>query len=1046
MIAWFAKNGVAANLLMGIILVSGFLSIRGLKMELFPDFDLDLVTVSVIYPGAAPLEVEEGICKQIEEKIWDLSGIKEINSFARENLGIVSIQVDSGKDAKVLADEIKVRVDSISTFPEEAEKPIVEVATQKRRVLALAIHGDCDEKSLRKLADKTLDELTNIPGITQVEIMGIRKPEIGIEISEQALREYGLSFDGVAGALRKASVDVPGGVARTSSGETLLRSVGKARKGKEFDQIELISSPNGSSLKLGEVATVKDSFEDKTLYTNFSGQSAVTLRVFRVGKQSPLDISEKVNAYVKEALPALPEGVGMTIWQDSSYYLQGRLQMMIRNACQGLILVFLVLSLFLRPSLAVWVAIGLPISFMGAFASMGVMGASINLVSLFAFIVVLGILVDDAIVVGESVYTLGSKGQKPLSAAIEGTHLVAVPVTFAILTSMVAFVPMLFLPGWLGKLMKDIPLVVIPALFFSLIESKFILPYHLSLCRFDKKPGNWLAKLQGKISTGLENFIVNSYQPFLGVCLRNRYLTISAFFGIFAITIGLIVGGHVPSIRGIPPVPSDYITVKVTMQDGVPAISTEKALAEIERARQTVIEFLDKEGEPNPFKHAMITMGAQPFAGGPKSSSNIVSGSNMGEISVELIKSEDRTRSAPEISALWRKRIGPLPGIKQLYFGDVAAGGTRTAIDIEIAGQDLNSMTEASKEIKDRLSTYDGLFDISDTYAGGKRELKLKLKPEGLSLGLTQADLGRQVRQAYYGEEIQRIQRDRDEVKVMLRYPLEDRKTLTALNSLRIRTPQGIEAPLEEIASFELGQGSPTVKRANRARIVNVQSSADKVVADIPSIEKDLETKIIPKLKEKFPKLRFSFVGERKEQGESDSGLAQAGGIALFVIYALLAIPFRSYVQPFLIMSVIPFGLIGAVFGHYLFGMPLSQLSHFGLVALTGVVINDSLVMVHYVNKRAKDTPVLEAAKLAGTARFRAILLTSLTTFVGLLPILFERSLQAQFLKPMAIAIGFGVLFATFITLLLVPCLYLILNDATVLSGKLRRKNEVGSE
>lgn len=1042
MIAWFAKNGVAANLLMGIILVSGIFSIRGLKMELFPDFDLDLVTISVPYPGAAPLEVEEGICKQIEEKIWDLPGIKEMNSFARENFGVVSIQVASGKDAKVLADEIKVRVDSISTFPEEAEKPIVEVATQKRRVLALAIHGKCDEKSLRKLADKTLDELTNLPGITQVEIMGIRKPEIGIEISEQTLREHDLSFDEVAGGLRKASVDVPGGIARTSSGETLLRSVGKARKGTEFDQIELISSPNGSSLKLGDLATVKDSFEDKTLYTKFAGQPAVTLRVFRVGKQSPLDISEKVNAYVKETLPSLPEGVGMTIWQDSSYYLEGRLQMMIRNASQGLILVFLVLSLFLRPSLAVWVAIGLPISFMGAFATMGVIGASINLVSLFAFIVVLGILVDDAIVVGESVYTLGSKGQKPLNAAIEGTHLVAVPVTFAILTSMVAFVPMLFLPGWLGKLMKDIPLVVIPALFFSLIESKFILPYHLSLCRFDKKPGNWLSRLQGKISIGLENLIKNSYQPFLEVCLRNRYLTMSAFFGILAITIGLIAGGHVPSIRGIPPVPSDYITVKITMQDGVPAISTEQALAELERARLKVIGFLDQEGEPNPFKYAMMTMGAQPFAGGPKSSSNIVSGSNMGEISVELIKSEDRTRSAPEISALWRERIGPLPGIKQLYFGDVAAGGTRTAIDLEIAGQDFSAMTEAAKEIKERLGTYDGLFDISDTYAGGKRELKLKLKPEGRSLELTQADLGRQVRQAYYGEEIQRIQRDRDEVKVMLRYPLEDRKTLTALNYLRIRTPKGVEAPLEEIASLEIGQGSPTIKRANRTRIINVQSSADKVEADIPSIERDLEQNFIPMLKEKFPKLRFSFVGERKEQGESDSGLAQAGGIALFVIYGLLAIPFRSYIQPFLIMSVIPFGLIGAVFGHFLFDMPLSQLSHFGLVALTGVVINDSLVMVHYVNKRAKDTPILEAAKLAGTARFRAILLTSLTTFVGLLPILFERSLQAQFLKPMAIAIGFGVLFATLITLLLVPCLYLILNDITSLPDKLFRKSK----
>lgn len=1037
MIAWFAKNGVAANLLMGVIIISGVFSIRGLKMELFPDFDLDLVTISVPYPGAAPLEVEEGICRQIEEKIWDLSGIKEMNSYARENLGVVSIRVALGKDAKVLADEIKVRVDSISTFPEEAEKPMVEVATQKRRVLALAIHGNCDEKSLRKLADKTLDDLTNLPGITQVEIMGIRKPEISIEVSERNLREHGLSFDDVSRSLKQSSLDIPGGVARTSSGETLLRSMGKARNGEEFDKIELISSPNGSSLKLEDLATVKDAFEDKALYTTFSEQSAVTLRIFRVGKQSPLDISKKVNAYVQEISTKLPEGVGMTIWQDSSYYLEGRLQMMIRNALQGLLLVFLVLSLFLRPSLAVWVAIGLPISFMGAFAAMGLMGASINLVSLFAFIVVLGILVDDAIVVGESVYTLGSKGKKPLIASIEGTHLVAVPVTFAILTSMVAFVPMLFLPGWLGKLMKDIPLVVIPALFFSLIESKFILPYHLTLCRFDKKPRNWLSRLQGKVSTGLEIFIKNSYQPFLDLCLRNRYLTLSAFAGIFAITIGLILGGHVPSIRGIPPVPSDYITVKVSMQDGVPASSTEKALKEIERARLEVVEFLNIEGEANPFKHAMITMGAQPFTGGPKSSSSIVSGSNMGEISVELIKSESRNRTAPQISSLWRERIGPLPGIKQLYFGDVAAGGSKTAIDIEIGGQELKSMTQAAQAIKDQLATYEGLFDISDTYSGGKRELKLRLKPEGRALGLSHADLGRQVRQAYYGEEIQRIQRDRDEVKVMLRYPLEDRKTLIALDNLRIRTPNGIEAPLAEVASIELGQGYPTINRANRNRIINVQSSADKVVAKIPSIEKDLDENFIPTLREKFPDLRFSFVGERKEQNESDSGLAQAGGIALFVIYGLLAIPFRSYLQPFLIMSVIPFGLIGAVFGHFLFGMPLSQLSHFGLVALTGVVINDSLVMVHYVNQRAKELPLLEAAKLAGTARFRAILLTSLTTFVGLLPILFERSLQAQFLKPMAIAIGFGVLFATFITLLMVPCLYLILDDGKRLATTL---------
>ena len=641
MIAWFARNGVAANLLMGIILISGFFSIKGLKMELFPDFDLDLVTISVPYPGAAPLEVEDGICKQIEEKIWDLTGIKEMTSFARENVGVVSVQVERTMDAKLLADEIKVRVDSILNFPAEAEKPIVEVATQKRKVLAVAIHGNADPQSLRKLADKTLDDLTNLPGITQVEIAGIRKPEIGIEISESTLREHALSFDDVVKSLKRNSIDTPGGVARTSSGETLLRSMGKARDGREFNDLQLMTTADGSNLKLSDLAWVKDGFEDKILYTEFSDEPAVTLRVFRVGKQSPLDISKKVSNYVAKANRTLPEGLSMTIWKDSSFYLQGRLEMMVRNAFQGLLLVFLVLSLFLRPSLAIWVAIGLPISFMGAFATMGLLGASINLVSLFAFIVVLGILVDDAIVVGESVYTLGTRGESSINASIKGTHLVAMPVTFAIITSMVAFVPMLFLPGWLGKLMKDIPLVVIPALFFSLIESKFILPYHLSLCRFDKLPKNWLSKFQNKISLGLESFIEDVYQPFLKTCLKWRYLTLSLFLGLLFTTFGLIIGGHVPSIRGVPPVPSDYISVKLTMQDGVPAQTTEKAILEVERARLEVIDFLNEQNEPNPFRYVMKTMGAQPFSGGPKSSSNIVTGSNLGEVSVELIKSEN---------------------------------------------------------------------------------------------------------------------------------------------------------------------------------------------------------------------------------------------------------------------------------------------------------------------------------------------------------------------------------------------------------------------
>ena len=661
---------------------------------------------------------------------------------------------------------------------------------------------------------------------------------------------------------------------------------------------------------------------------------------------------------------------------------------------------------------------------------MGMMGTSINLVSLFAFIVVLGILVDDAIIVGESVYTQGRKGLSSRQAAIKGTHMVAMPVTFAVITSMVAFIPMLFLPGWAGKLTRDIPLVVIPALLFSLVESKFILPYHLSLCRFANDKGQGLLlRMQAKVARGLERFIDIVYHPVLEACLRRRYLTLSAFTGILVLTFGLIWGGHLPSIRGFPPVPSDYISVKLVMQEGTPGEETERILKKIEAARQKMVAEMISHGEKNPFKHVMLTMGGNPFAGGPRSGGKTPSGGNLGEISGELVKSEERSKSAPQISALWRKELGPMPGVKELNFQDVAAGGSRVAIDLEISGRDLKQMAAAAEEVKEELRGFDGLFGITDTFAGGKRELKLRLKAEARSLGISQIDLGRQVRQAFYGEEIQRVQRDRDEIKVMLRYPKTQRKHLGTLNEMRIRTRDGAEIPFPVVAKADHGKGYPTILRSGKMRTVNVQSSADRLVAQVSEIEEKLEKDLLPELQKTYPNLRFTFVGDRKDTDESDSALGQAFMITLFVIYGLLAIPFRSYLQPFLVMSIIPFGLVGAALGHLFFDIPLSRLSLFGLVALTGVVINDSLVLVHYINRKRGQLKVMDSVREAGAARFRPIILTSLTTFVGLLPILFERSLQAQFLKPMAISIGFGVLFATFITLILVPVLYLILED-----------------
>ncbi|SVA83331.1 uncharacterized protein METZ01_LOCUS136185, partial [marine metagenome] len=559
---------------MGMILIGGFFSMRNLKMQLFPEIEMQQIAIWVAYPGGAPNEVEEAVCIPIEDSVWDLTGIKEMAAGAGESGGWVMIEVDRGKDVRELADEVKARVDSITTFPKDVEKPFIWVLAPKFQVMDVVIHGDCDEKSLRFLANRVWDDLAAIPGITQIEISGVRHPQIDIEVSERALREHGLSFEQVATALRRSSVDIPGGVAETPSGDTLIRTIGKARKRSEFEEIDLLASDKGGHVSLREIAKVKDDFGEEKLYTKFEGKPAITLRIFRAGNQSTLDISDKVKDYVKTKRLSLPDGVDMTIWQDSSFYLRGRLNMMLENAGWGLVLVFCVLALFLRPSLAIWVAIGIPVSFMGAFMVMGVMDTSINLVSLFAFIVVLGILVDDAIVVAESVYSHGRKGVTSLQASITGTHAVAMPVTFGVLTSIVAIAPMLFLPGWLGELMKDIPLVVMPVLAFSLVESKFILPYHLSLCRFDKPAGNFLTRTQERVAKGLERFIEKVYSPFLDKCLAHRYLTLSIFAGILAITIGLLRGGHVPSVKGVAEVPSDYIRLSIVMHDGMPAEAT----------------------------------------------------------------------------------------------------------------------------------------------------------------------------------------------------------------------------------------------------------------------------------------------------------------------------------------------------------------------------------------------------------------------------------------------------------------------------------------
>ncbi|WOO41832.1 efflux RND transporter permease subunit [Rubellicoccus peritrichatus] len=1035
MINWFARNGVAANLLALVLIVGGFFAFTRVKIELFPQFSLDTITVTVPFRGAAPEEVEENINMRIEERIQDLEGIKELRSTAIEGSGTVSAEVEKGYDARKLLDDIKSRVDAIDTFPEEAEQPVIEEILIKREVLAISLFGDTDEDTLKRIAEEVRDDLLAFPNITQVEIIGVRDYEISVEVSEDALRRYGLTFDDVVMAIRNSSIDLPGGSIKSQGGEILLRTKGQAYRSKEFEAIVLLTEQDGTRVTVGDVATVVDGFTDNPLRLTTNGQPGVDLEISEVGSQNPLDISDTVKAYVAEKKLQLPDGISMTIWRDSSFYLLGRLNMLIDNAIIGLILVLVVLTLFLRPSLAFWVTLGIPISFLGTFLIMPWVGLSVNLISLFGFILVLGIVVDDAIVVGESVFTEFQKNGPSVESSIRGTHVVAVPVTFAVLTTAVAFTPLLMLPGFQGKFLVAIPLVVIPTLLFSLVESKLILPYHLSLCHVgDHKRDkiNAFQRFQRKISDGLEWHVEHHFRPLLRLCLNNRYLTLSAFVSVLMFVISLIAGGFI-KFMPFPPVPSDYIGVMLTYPDGTPETVTSRGMDQVVEALNEVIAEVEAAGRANPVEDVQTVLGVHAFGGGPGGTLGTSNQSHLGQVVLELRKSEDRENAndgAVELAKRWRELVGDIPGIKELEFNAEAAGGQGEPIDIQITGHSLEQLRIVANEIKDKLRGFDGVFDIRDNLADGQKEIKLEIKESAEALGLTQADLGRQVRQAFYGEEAQRIQRGRDDIRVMVRYPRDERESIGNLEAMRIRTPDGREVPFSAVAEANVGLGYAAINRENRQRIVNVYADADKDKIDLQAVKADLENNIIPDVLAEFPGVRAEFGGESKEVRESMISLGKSVTLVAFVMYALLAIPFKSYLQPFIVMAVIPFGLVGAVLGHVLLGHPISMLSLFGIIALSGVVVNDSLVLVDFINrKRSEGMQLLEAVWDSGANRFRPILLTSLTTFIGLSPILLETSLQAQFLIPMAISLSFGVLFATFITLILVPTIYLVLED-----------------
>ena len=1035
-IAWFVKNPVAANILMFAIIGFGLYAVtKKIPLETFPAFESDIVNVTVVYPGATSREVEQGISVRIEDAIADLPGVDRIYSTSAEGRSLVRAEVHRRYNTTKVLNEIKSRIDGISAFPEGAERPLVEQLIRVRDVITVVIEQDRkDDVVLRQNTEKIRDELRNLPNVTQVAMGGVRPWEISITVPEFTLRQYGLTLEDISNVIRSASRDVPGGSIKTESGDILVRALGQAYRKDDFANISVISRKDGVHIRLGDIATINDGFNEDPLYSRFDKKHAAFINVARVGDQNAILLAKTVKDYIEERKRTLPAGLSLSYWKDSSKIVKARLNTLTFSFLQGIILVLIFLALFLRPDLAFWVSVGIPISFLGAMAVMPQMGVTLNIVSMFGFILVLGIVVDDAIVTGENVYTHLQRHGDGVRAAIEGTKEIATPVTFGVLTTVAAFSPLLMIDGVRGKIFAQIPLVVIPVLLFSLIESKFVLPSHLQHMRLrssDTKP-NILIRMQQAISRGLEHFIERVFNPVLNVALKWRYLTFVIFISVLILTVAMVISGRF-KYTFIPRIQSEIITATLEMPEGTATSITEKYINRMTLlAEQLQQKYIESDGRKL-IQHILITVGT----GGGRPRANSSGKSHLGSVTFEILPPESRTStiSSREIVSEWRKLIGPIPGVKELSFrAELGRGGD--PINVQLKGNDFKELNGLALQIKNKLGEYEGLYDIKNSFEGGKDEVQLSIRPEAEQLGLNLRMLGTQVRHAIYGSEAQRIQRNQSEVKVMVRAPQNERYSLSDLQNLRIHTPNGADVPLSEVAVIKVGIGSSTISRVDRQRIINITADLNKEKTSANKVVGDLKT-WLPELLKDHPGVSVDMEGEQLEQKKFGHSLKFGFLVALLSIYILLAIPFGSYLQPLMVMSVIPFSIIGAIGGHALMGMSLSISSVMGVLALIGVVVNDSLVLVDYTNKRIKEGASIEKAiRIAGGARFRPILLTSLTTFAGLTPLIMDKSTQAQFLIPMAVSLGFGILFATMLTLVLIPTFYLIVEDIKKLFSK----------
>jgi len=1042
MIAWFARNHVAANLLMFTILFAGLISLATkISLEIFPAYEPDRITVSVALPGATPQDVEQGVAIRIEEAVQDLDGIKKISSRSIEGSTRVSLDIDSRYDTQEILAQIKNRVDGIITFPADVEKPTVTLPQYKREVISVAIAGDLSEIEIREYAERVRDELLQLPGITRIELDGVRDYEISIELSKHKLQQFSLTLDQVADTIRKSSLNQSAGNVRTKGGDVLIRSKGQSYRRDQFENIVIKTNIDGSILRLSDIATVNDSFKESPLRTRYNGQPAAMIDVFRVGEQSAITVAERVREYIDSKQASLPVGLILSYWDDDSIVVKARLNTLTTSALVGGILVFALLTLFLRPAIAFWVFIGIPISFMGAFLFMPLLGITLNVISLFGFILVLGIVVDDAIVTGENVYRHIRKAELEgkvgkdfgLDAAINGTREVALPVTFGVLTTVAAFIPIAMMDGFRGAIFMQIPAVVIPVLLFSLIESKFVLPSHLKSIRLPKngKRDGGFIRWQQTFADRFESAILKYYRPLLAVSLRHRYTTLMIFVGVLGVIVALMFSGWTNFVF-MPRIQSETARGSLTMPSGTSFEVTDRYVTKMaDAARQLQKKYRDPQTQQDVILNILAITG---------SGSRGASGSHFGRVVFEILPPEKRSVeiSSRQLVKQWRQLIGPIPGAEELVFrAEFGRGGD--PIDVQLSAQSLAQLKILAEDIKKRLATYPTVFDIADSLSDGKQELQIELTDNGHALGLRQSDIIGQVRNAYYGVEVQRIQRGRDEVRVFVRFPLQERESVASLQSMLISAPDGRMIPLSHVAVLRPGRSPSAIYRIDRYRTVNISADVDKKSTNMKILKADL-TQYLDELVATYPGVTYQLEGESKEQQESFSSLKMGVIFVLFIIYCLLAIPFKSYIQPLIVMSVIPFGIIGAVIGHWILGLDLSIMSLLGLMALVGVVVNDSLVLVDFINKdRAKGhNTLMESILTAGVVRFRPVMLTSMTTFIGLMPLLFEKSTQAQFLIPMAVSMAFGIIFATFITLILVPANYLFVEDLKLFFKKIK--------